>query len=144
MMNTKQNMGLWLDQRRAVIIPHGGAGEEVQEILSDAHRHPGHVDGKHATEPHEALLTAADDVNERKHTAQLKRYYAEIIACLANARAVLIMGPGEAKGHLRTQLEEAGPNDCIVVVETADKMTNRQIVARVREYFQQQSPIIAL
>ena len=140
----KTNMGLWLDQRRAVIVPHGGAGDEVQEILSDAHRHPGHIDGKHATEPHEALLTAADDVNERKHTAQLHRCYAEIIACLHEARAVLIMGPGEAKGHLRTQLEEASPNDCIVVVETADKMTNRQIVARVRGHFQKQTPVIAL
>ena len=140
----KTNMGLWLDQRRAVLVPHGGAGDEVQEIMSDAQRHPGHVDGKHATEQHEALLTAADDVNERKHTAQLHRYYAEIIACLHDARAVLIMGPGEAKGHLRTQLEEARPNDCIVVVETADKMTNRQIMARVHEHFQQQSPVIAL
>ena len=41
-----------------------------------------------ATEPHEALLTAADDVNERKHTAQLHRYYAEIIACLHEARGL--------------------------------------------------------
>jgi len=127
-----------------VIVPHGGAGEEVQEILSDAHRQPSHVDGKHATERHEALLTAADDVNQRKHTAQLKHYYAEIISCLANAREVLIMGPGEAKGHLRTQLEEARPNDCTVAVETADKMTNRQIVTRVREHFQRLSPVITL
>jgi hypothetical protein len=46
----------------------------------------------------------------------------------------LIIGPGEAKGELKTRLEHGGLGARIVGVETVDKMTDRQIAARVREY----------
>jgi hypothetical protein len=143
-MMTKQTIGLWLDQRRAVIVQHKAAGEEITEILSAADRHPGHTAGRQANASHEAQLTEADDVSERKFTAQLQRYYAEIIECVRHAEAVFIMGPGEAKGHLRKQLADAVPKGCSVTVEPADKMTDRQIAARVREHFHPQHPVIAL
>jgi hypothetical protein len=49
----------------------------------------------------------------------------------------LIFGPGEAKGELKKRLESKGLGGRIVGVETTDKMTERQIAAKVRAYFQE-------
>ena len=45
------------------------------------------------------------------------------------------MGPGEAKGELADNLQRSGLGGRIVAVEAADKMTDRQIAARVRQLF---------
>jgi hypothetical protein len=51
----------------------------------------------------------------------------------------LLLGPGEAKGELTKRLERHHFSGRIVGSETADKMTHRQIVAKVRQYFQDKS-----
>jgi hypothetical protein len=47
----------------------------------------------------------------------------------------LIFGPGEAKGELKRRLASMKLADRVTAVETADKMTDPQIVAKVRTYF---------
>jgi hypothetical protein len=47
----------------------------------------------------------------------------------------MIFGPGEAKGELKERLERHNLGGSIVGIETADKMTDRQIAAKVRQYF---------
>ena len=44
-------------------------------------------------------------------------------------------GPGEAKGELEKRLEHAGLKKPILTIQTVDKMTDRQIAAKVRERF---------
>ena len=132
-MNT--NIGLWIDQRKAVIVLQSDSGEEIKVVLSDVDRQPGRTHGERSNTPHEAQLTEADDVSQRKYSAQLHHYYAEVIECIRDAEGILIFGPGEAKGHLQKQLADAMPKGFVVVVETADKMTDQQIAAKVRHYF---------
>jgi hypothetical protein len=48
---------------------------------------------------------------------------------------MLIFGPGEAKGELKKRLESNNLGGRIVGIETVDKMTDRQIAAKVRQYF---------
>ncbi|MCX6555193.1 MAG: hypothetical protein NTZ12_09310 [Candidatus Aminicenantes bacterium] len=47
----------------------------------------------------------------------------------------MIFGPGEAKGELKKRLERDGLGGRIAAVETVDKMTDRQIAAKVRKRF---------
>jgi hypothetical protein len=47
---------------------------------------------------------------------------------------ILIIGPGEANGELKARLERRGLGARNVGMETVDRMTDRQIAARVREY----------
>jgi stalled ribosome rescue protein Dom34 len=138
----KTNIGLWLDQRRAVIVLGSGDNAEVQVILSHADRQPGRIDGKRSLAAFEAQRVEADDVSQRKFTEELDHYYDEILSVVSGARALLIIGPGEAKSHLRKHLEETLAKTCAIQVETADKMTDRQIVAHVREHFESAAPII--
>jgi hypothetical protein len=49
---------------------------------------------------------------------------------------VLIFGPGEAKLELENEIRKSKElARKLVGVETADKMTERQIAAKVRRYF---------
>ena len=140
----KTNIGLWIDHRKAVIVLESSAGEEIKVILSDADRQPGRIHGERATGSYEALQVDADDVSERKFTAHLHHYYEEVVACVRHAQGLLVVGPGEAKGQLVKELEKALPKSCVVAVETADKMTDRQIAAHVRDHFRDKNSIIPL
>jgi hypothetical protein len=77
----------------------------------------------------------ADDSRQRVFTAHLNIYYEAVIASIRDAESILIFGPGEAKGELKKRLEKSKLGGRIVGVETADKMTDRQIAAKVRQYF---------
>jgi len=58
-----------------------------------------------------------------------------VIASIRDAESIIIFGPGEAKGELKKRLERINLGGRIVSVEIFDKMTDRQIVAKVRQYF---------
>jgi hypothetical protein len=64
-------------------------------------------------------------------------YYDAVIASLRGAESILIFGPGEAKVELRQRLRKDKHQGRIVEIETEDKMTDRQIEAKVREHFSQ-------
>ena len=81
----------------------------------------------------------ADDSRQRKLTGHLNIYYDAVIACIRDAESILIFGPGEAKGELKKRLEGNKLSGRIVGIETIDKMTDRQIAAKVRQYFQENS-----
>jgi hypothetical protein len=54
---------------------------------------------------------------------------------MRGAESILIFGPGEAKGALQRRLKRNNPAGRIVAIETVDKMTDRQIAAKVRRHF---------
>jgi len=125
----KNQAGLWIDHRRAVIVVVSEEGEDVQEILSGMEAHvrfsggPGTDDG------------SAEDMRDRRFESHLNAYYDRVIAAVRGADSIQIFGPGEAKGELRKRLEGEGLADHVLALETADKMTDRQIAAKVRERF---------
>ena len=57
-------------------------------------------------------------------------------AQLGQPEAVLIFGPGEAKLQLKERLSRSKAlSEHIVGIETTDKLTDPQIVAKVKEHF---------
>jgi len=138
------NIGLWIDHRRAVIVFPSKLSEETTTILSDAQRHLSRSDGAPSMESFEAQRVLADDVQDRKFGHQLQGFYDEVIAVVHGAKSLLVFGPGEAKGELVKRLSHEKPTTRSVNVESADKMTDRQIAAKVREHFQSETPVIAL
>lgn len=131
----KTSIGLWIDHRKAVIAMVSEKGEETKVIESNVEKHSGRVEGVRSTAPYESQKVPADDLREREFTSHLHGYYNEVIAAIRDAEAILIFGPGEAKGELKSRLEKDNLGGRIVAVEAADKMTDRQIAAKVRESF---------
>jgi stalled ribosome rescue protein Dom34 len=131
----KTTVGLWIDHRKAVIAIVSEDGEETREIRSNIEKQPGRFAGVRSTTPYEPQQVSADDSHERQFTGQLHRYYDEVIASIREADSILLFGPGEAKGELKKRLERDRLGGRIVAIQTVDKMTDRQVAAKVHEYF---------
>jgi hypothetical protein len=131
----KTNLGLWIDHRKAVIVTVSGKGEETRVIESKAEKQPGRFDGVRSTSPYESQKVQADRKQDIKFVDQLNIYYDEVISILRDADSILLFGPGEAKGELKKRLEDAHLDNLIQAVETVDQMTDHQIAAKVREYY---------
>ena len=132
----KTTVGLWIDHRKAIIVAFTNKGEETKLIISKVEKQPGRFAGVRSTTPYESQQVRADDSRERKLTGQLGIYYDAVIACIRDAESILIFGPGEAKGELQKRIKKSKLGGRVVGIETVDKMTDRQIAAKVRHYFQ--------
>lgn len=133
----RTRVGLWIDHRKAVVVALTADGEATTvTITSKVEKQPGRFGGKHSTTPYESMTVPADDSRLRRFTGQLDIYYDAVIACVRNAETILIFGPGEAKGEFRKRIMKAGIRGLIEEAETVDKMTDRQIVAKVKRHFQ--------
>ena len=131
----KKQAGLWIDHRKAVIVIVTEEGEEIQKIESGMGRHVHYRGASTTKSPYSTQYQQGDDQLDNKFTEQLNKFYDEVIAHIRAAEAVLIFGPGEAKGELEKRIEHEGLKAQILAVETVDKMTDRQISAKVRERF---------
>ncbi|MGB2862807.1 MAG: hypothetical protein WBC05_05720 [Sedimentisphaerales bacterium] len=126
----KRRVGLWIDHRKAVIVSVSDEGGETKQIRSNLEkpvRPPGSARSKAGYQP--------EDHRDRQFVGHLNVYYDEVISCIRDAESILILGPGEAKGEIKKRIESKKLPGRIVGIETVDKMTDRQIAAKVRQYF---------
>ena len=107
-------------------------GEKTEHIRSDIEKHVRFSGGSRFDGPGTSL---EEDQQDRRFGNQLSQYYDKVITVIREAEAILIFGPGEAKGELQQRLEHEKLGGQIVGVETTDKMTDRQIAAKVRQHF---------
>ena len=126
----KKHVGLWIDHRKAVIVLITESGEETKEITSNMKKHVRFTGGTASQDG------STEDVRDRQFGNHLNSFYDAVMAVVRGADAILIFGPGEAKGELEKRLEHDGMKERIFAIETMDKMTDRQISAKVREHFQ--------
>ena len=142
-MQAKENsmrlkVGLWIDHRKAIVVKVTDKGEEMGLVISRAEKQPRRSGDSPLKGPYESRQVAADDIQQRVRTEHLRTYYDAVIACIGDAESVLIFGPGEAKGELKKRLKRSDLGGRIAVTETVDKMTDRQIAAKVRMHFAEQ------
>ena len=126
----KKEVGLWIDHRDAVLVTITTKGEETTRIYSDIE-----VDAQFPDRSRSAGSQTAENMQDRKYTNNLGRYYDNIIGSLQDADSVQIFGPGEAKGELVKHLKSKNLEKRIVSLETTDKLTDPQIVAKVRQHY---------
>ena len=131
----KTKVGLWIDHRKAIIVTVTDKGEELGLIISRVEKQPRRSGDSPLKGPYEPHHVQAEDSRQRTFTGHLNIYYDAVIAPIRDAEAILIFGPGEAKGELKERLEKHGLGGRIVGIETVDRMTDRQIAAKVRQYF---------
>jgi len=134
-MRTK--VGLWMDHRKAVIVAITDKGEESTLIISKVEKQLRRSGDSPLKGSYESAQVPASDRRQRTFTGLLNIYYEAVIACIRDAESILIFGPGEAKGELKKRLKRSKLGGHIVGMETVDKMTDRQIAAKVRRHFSQ-------
>ena len=129
-------VGIWIDHKKAVIVSASADGVTAHTLESEV--------GPHARYSSRAGSPASDGSQggggekhyEERYDEHLDRYYDEVIRQLGQPEALLIFGPGEAKLQLKERLSGSKAlSQRIVGVETTDKLTDPQIVAKVKEYY---------
>ena len=131
----KTRVGLWIDHRKAIVVAVTDKGEEIRVIISKVEEQLRRSGDSPLKGRYDSQQVPADHRRQRTFTRHLNLYYAAVIACLGDAEAILIFGPGEAKGELKKCLERKHLGGRIASLETVDKMTNRQIAVKVRQHY---------
>jgi hypothetical protein len=131
----KKAVGVWIDHRKAVIVVVTDEGEEVRLTISRVERQVRRPGDAPLQNRAESRLVLADDIRERKATQKDNIYLDAVIACMGDADPILLFGPGEVKGELRERIEKSRLHGRVVAVETAERMTDRQVAAEVRKHF---------
>ena len=120
-------VGIWIDHKRAVIVFVSAGRATTKTLESEVGAHPRYSGQQ-------------DDGGEKKYEERyrqrLEHYYDDVISQLGQPEALLIFGPGEAKLELEKRLSRSKTfSESTIDIETADKLTDPQIVARVKEHF---------
>jgi hypothetical protein len=133
----KTRVGLWIDHKKAIIVTVTDKGDEIALIISKVEKQLRRSGDSPLKGSYESQLVPKSDSQQKTFTGHLNIYYDAVIASIRDAESILIFGPGEAKGELKARLERDNLGGRIVGIETVDKMTDRQISAKVRQYFPQ-------
>ena len=121
------DVGVWIDHKKAVIVSIAAGHVTTRTQESDVGPHP-HFSGSQES--------GGEKKYEERHSHELDRFYDQVISQLGEPDALLLFGPGEAKLQLKDRLGRSNAlSERIVAVESTDKMTDPQIVAKVKEHF---------
>src|SRR5687767_4381420 len=127
--------GVWIDHKQAIIVLVTDAGKEIKKIAFDIGQPIRATGGSRSKNPYKPNEFVAEDTLERKLGNDRNDYYDDVIASMRGANAMLILGPGEAKGEFLKRLKSKRLRGVTVELETADKLTDRQIAAKVGKHF---------
>ena len=126
------HVGVWIDHRQAVIVfasPSGGVTRVVRSAVAPHPHFAGAPDG------------GGEQKYEERHQHRLDRFLHDVLRELADAHAILILGPGAAKHELNARLASLRRRPKpLVRVEAADRLTRAQIVARVKRHYGIRTP----
>ena len=135
----KTTVGVWIDHRKAVVVLVTDEGEIAELTISKVEKQLRRSGDSPLKGRYESQLVPSDDSQQKRSTGQLNIYYDAVIASVRKADSILLFGPGEAKGELQERIEKSRLRGRIVAVETAERMTDRQIAAKARQYFPDKS-----
>jgi hypothetical protein len=127
----KKEIGLWIDHSEAIIVIFADDKEEIKRVTSKGQNRTRFLGSSNTKTSKAPIKVTSEDRRDRKFENDLNSFYDEVIAIVRDADSIQIFGPGEAKGELEKRLEREGLK--AQVVETTDKMTDRQIAAKVRQ-----------
>ena len=122
-----QDVGVWIDHKKAIIVSIAAGEVTTRTLTSDVGAHPRYSGSQEG---------GGEKKYEERHNQDLDRYYDDVIGQLGKPDAVLLFGPGEAKLQLKARLGRSKmSSESIVAVESTDKLTDPQIVAKVKEHY---------
>ena len=122
-----REVGIWIDHKKAVIVTISAGHVSTKTLVSDVGPHRRYAG---------AQESGGEKKYEERHRHELDRYYDDVISQLGEPDALLLLGPGEAKLQLKDRLGRSNSlSQSIVAVESTDKLTDPQIVAKVKEHY---------
>jgi hypothetical protein len=133
---TKQNIGIWVDHKEAILVSLEGDQAAVERVESNAESHYRPSGGWKASGSSVAQSVSKEGKADERRKHQFHNFYQEVIKKTSEADNIFIFGPGEAKLELAKEIKLIkGHRDKITAVEASDRLTENQIVAKVKSFF---------
>ncbi|HER23957.1 MAG TPA: hypothetical protein ENO17_02760 [Candidatus Atribacteria bacterium] len=131
--------GLWVDHEKAIIVSLIDGSHKVTNVESDIEGRFRLKGGSRSNTPWGIQSATSESKRDFRYIKHLNIYFQHIIDLLKDAKQIYIFGPGEAKFELKKKIEKNNILlDKISDIETTDKLTEPQIVAKVKKYFEEE------
>jgi hypothetical protein len=131
--------GIWIDHAEAILVRFGPDGEagirRIESGVAGRAKSTGGMSGFSGQ-----IGGASHKKPERRRLNQLSRFYEEVVATVEDADEIAIIGPGKAKKNFETKLRELNADAEVVAVLPADRLTDGQVVARLRKILRVPAP----
>lgn len=132
----KKQTGVWLDKEKAIIINLSEGNHTIKHIESNINireRIPG--EGKKFGRFGSQFLSL-ENKKKNRVKKQTAKYLKKIVLEIKNSDEIVLFGPAEMKTELKKMIFENNKiSSKLVAVKTADSMTENQLVAWVKEYY---------
>ncbi|WP_394749367.1 hypothetical protein [Spongiimicrobium salis] len=132
-----KNVGIWLDKEKAHIVRLTGESESFETLYSkvDFFNPKGGSRSKTRWGPQDVIHDRRY-LEREKH--QLRSYFQNLADQLNEAQAIALFGPAETNEKFRDQLWASHKHiaEKVVAVVKADSMTDNQVKALVRKFFE--------
>ena len=133
-MNYK--VGLWVDHEKAFLVDLKPDGEIETKIIESEVEPLIKSTGGVGTRTPYSKGGVAPEKSKLRRQHQIKEFFEEVIKQISNAEKIYLFGPGTAKKELNQEIKKhAQLAPKVLAVEPADKMTDAQIVAKVRNFY---------
>jgi hypothetical protein len=129
-------VGLWIDHQKAIIVFIKKYIITKKTIKSNAEPHVGLSGNYHSSKPYGSQDVISKTRRDAKYKQHLDTYYQRVVENIRKVEDIFIFGPGGAKIELKKHLEKSKDLGMQVRgIEPADTMTERQVVAKVKDFF---------
>ncbi|MGB5818983.1 MAG: hypothetical protein WBG90_05820 [Saonia sp.] len=133
-----KNIGVWLDKEKAHIVRLIGEQEEFRTLFSEIEffNPKGGSGTKSAKWGPQDVVQDSKYLEREKH--QMKLYFKNLAHLIKDADAIALYGPAGINDKFRKELSEnySAIAAKVKIVAKADSMTNNQVKALVRSFFQ--------
>jgi hypothetical protein len=130
-----KKVGIWIDHKRAVVVEIVDGVENRRTIESEVEPLAPPSGGKRLGIPWAPRSGFKEHGRKEHHQHQLAGFYKNVAAQIGRPDHLLVMGPSTAKNEFAEVAQNTHElNGVPIKVESADKMTDPQISARVRDY----------
>ncbi|MCH7397206.1 hypothetical protein MM236_04360 [Belliella sp. DSM 107340] len=138
-MNYK-SVGVWLDQSKAHFIGYQDGEATFIESLISPHerikREEGEVSDTARFSPNPSVLSNNEYRKNNIAQNELNEYYKMLEDKIGKFEDVLLFGPGTAKDQFKNRIaENKAFKEKWISVQNADKMTDNQLLAFVRDFY---------
>jgi stalled ribosome rescue protein Dom34 len=131
-----KNIGIWLDKEKAYIVSLKNDKTSIDTIQSEIETfNIGGGSGTRFKGGPQDVVQDSKYLEREKH--QLRAYFKEIASQLKNTNEIVIFGPANTNEKFYRELEENYKDIYVKIkaVKKADSMTDNQIKALVRNFF---------
>jgi hypothetical protein len=128
-----KKVGIWIDHRRAVVVTIENGEESIKTIEGEVDHKPKAAGRSGNPTKYGPQATINEHRVEENYKLHVVNFYKDVIKTIGKPDELLVMGPAQAKLEFASELEKVSELRGIALkIETADKMTDPQIAAKVR------------